>query len=278
MGKDLDIDELLAHLPLFAGMDASVREKLAKAALQIRVTKKTTIFHKGDHAQGLYIVAVGHIKISLPSTRGREKIIEFVEAGRAFGEAVMFLEHPYLNDAQALTDSLLIWIDKRDIDTAIESDPLFARIIIKGLSQRFENLMRDIETVHLSTAFERVVRYLLGQPHQEMHTALIVNKRMIASKLGLTPETFSRVLKQLIQQELITVKGSTVCIHGRSELENMIQSATQPCINHMLNPTLKLPGGICLTEQFVPAQGLVQSGIGSRQAVANRINSGLNAI
>ena len=116
---------------------------------------------------------------------------------------------------------MVTWIDKRDIDAAIDRDPSFARIIIKGLSRRFENLIRDIETVHLSSALQRVVGYLLMQPHNGTQTPLIVHKQMIASKLGLTPETFSRVLQKLIKKQMIAVKGSTISIHGRPELEQL---------------------------------------------------------
>ncbi len=64
-----------------------------------------------DGEKGIYFIKrfllenTTNVQTFMPSEHPKS-FIEFVEAGRAFGEAVMFLEHPYLNDAQALTDSL----------------------------------------------------------------------------------------------------------------------------------------------------------------------------
>ena len=147
----------------------------------------------------------------------------------------MFLDHPYLINAQALSDSLLLWIDKRDIERALEQDPRFALQLLKGLSQRFETLLLDIEEVNLKTAVERVAGYLLSQPYEGDETVLKFNKRMIASKLGLTPETFSRALNQLTQSHLISVHGSKVQMHERSELmsaQAVVQTSDQTASGH----------------------------------------------
>lgn len=217
MGKLQEVEELLSHLALFEGMKPDVRCELAQAAVKLRVQKNDMILHRGEQARGLYVLVIGQVKISIPSQQ-REKVIEFIGPGQAFGEAVMFLDHPYLINAQALSDSLLLWIDKRDIELAIEKDSRFGLQLLKGLSQRFETLLLDIEEVNLKTAVERVAGYLLNQPYEGDETVLKFNKRMIASKLGLTPETFSRALNQLTQSHLISVHGSKVQMHERAEM------------------------------------------------------------
>lgn len=227
MGKKLNVDKLLAHLPLFEGMDAQVRARLAMSIHQIRIQKNEVVFRRGEPARGLFIVAVGYVKIAIPSDRTREKVIEFIGPGQAFGEAVMFLNHPYLVDVQALEDGLLLWIDKRDIEEAISHSPTFAMQMLKGLSERFETLLRDIEVVNLHTSYERVAGYLLRQPHEQELTPLRFNKRMIASKLGLTPETFSRALHQLSVDGLISVENAIVRIHDRKGMGSLVALATQ---------------------------------------------------
>ncbi len=227
MGKKLNVDKLLAHLPLFEGMDAQVRARLAMSIHQIRIQKNEVVFRRGEPARGLFIVAAGYVKIAIPSDRTREKVIEFIGPGQAFGEAVMFLNHPYLVDVQALEDGLLLWIDKRDVEEAISHSPMFAMQMLKGLSERFETLLRDIEVVNLHTSYERVAGYLLRQPHEDELTPLLFNKRMIASKLGLTPETFSRALHQLSVDGLISVENAMVRIHDREGLGSLVAVATQ---------------------------------------------------
>ncbi len=235
MGKKLNVDQLLAHLPLFDGMDAQVCAKLATSVHRVRVQKNEIVLRRGEPARGLYIVAAGYVKMAIPSDRSREKVIEFIGPGQAFGEAVMFLDHPYLVDVQALEDGVLLWIDKRDIEEAISQSPVFAMQMLKGLSERFETLLRDIEVVNLHTSYERVAGYLLRQPHEGALTQLLFNKRMIASKLGLTPETFSRALHQLSDDGLISVDNTMVRIHDRTGLQNLMTVATQSSKSDSVN-------------------------------------------
>lgn len=209
MIKPQDTEELLSHLKVFECMSSEVRRDLAVASVRLRYQKNEMIFHRGDQALGLYVVVVGRVKISIPSPQ-REKVIEFIDPGQAFGEAVMFLDHPYLINAQALSDCLLVWIDKRSIEKAMERDPVFCMHLLKGLSHRFETLLKDIEVVNLQTAIERVTGYLLTQPRDDEDTIHLFNKKMVASKLGLTPETFSRALNQLIQNDAISVHGAKI--------------------------------------------------------------------
>ena len=224
MQHKLDINGLLSRLPLFRNLDAEQIAALARTCHQVRVSKHEYVFHKGDQANGMHIVAVGHIKLALPSPSGHEKVIEFFGPGQAFGEAVMFLERPYMVSAQALEDTLLIWIDKSDIYAAIDRDPSFARRMLAGLSLRLHMLVQDIETVSLQNAAQRVIAYLLNQPREGDRTSFAFNKVHIASKLGLTPETLSRLLQQLMQAGLISVDKLDVTIHDVQALEQRLYS------------------------------------------------------
>ncbi|MBL8508925.1 MAG: Crp/Fnr family transcriptional regulator [Chitinimonas sp.] len=212
MAIKLDIEALLAHLPLFRSLDKTQLVLMAQASQEVRVAKHGFVFHRGDAASGLYVVAVGGIKLAIPSVNGQEKVIEFFSPGQAFGEAVMFLDKPYMVQAQALEDTLLLWIDKQDIYAAIDRDPSFARRMLAGLSLRLHALVQDIETVNLQNASQRVISYLLKQPREGEHVQFPFNKNVIASKLGLTPETLSRLLHQLNSKGYIAVDGRDVHI------------------------------------------------------------------
>lgn len=222
MSSKLDIDALLSHLPLFRNLDAPQLALMAEASQQVRVPKHGYVFQRGDPATGLYVVAVGSIKLAVVAANGQEKVIEFFGPGQAFGEAVMFLDRPYMVQAQALDDTLLIWIDKQDIYAAIDHDPSFARRMLAGLSLRLHSLVQDIETINLQNASQRVISYLLAQPRADGHVQFPFNKNVIASKLGLTPETLSRLLHQLSSAGLIAVEGRDVVIHDIAALEQRL--------------------------------------------------------
>lgn len=229
MAKPLDVSEFLGHLPIFRTLDHVSRQELADAARAKRLVKHEYLFRRGDLPTGMYIVVVGTMKLSIPDVRNNlEKVVEFIAPGEVFGEALMFLAHPYPTDAQALDDCLVIWIDRSDIDRLIDHDPLFARRMLTSLSVRFERLLHDIETISLHTADERLVDYLLRQSREGDTTRLMFNKRVIASKLGLKPETLSRSLQHLSAEGLISVNGARVQILDEERLTRMVSDLCEP--------------------------------------------------
>lgn len=224
MEKTRLAEDLLDHLSLFQGLDQAFRKDLAHTAKQIRVEKGACIFEKGQQAKGLYVVVTGRVKLSIPSPTKREKVIEFIGPGQAVGEAVMFMDQPYLINAHALEDCMLLWIDKTRIVQAIESFPHFALNVISNLSSRFITLLHDIEVVNLQSAHQRVAGYLLSLPSDHGMVKLNSSKGNISSKLGLTAETFSRALQHLTHEGLIVVHASKVDILDMDRLTRVMQS------------------------------------------------------
>ncbi|NLR73658.1 Crp/Fnr family transcriptional regulator [Leeia aquatica] len=219
MVPKLDVPSLLGHLNLFAQLDEKSLARLAERSQQVRVPRHAFVFHRGDPASGLYVVAVGRVKLSIPAANGQEKVIEFFGSGQAFGEAMMFIEQPYMVQAQALEDCLLLWVSKQDVLAVIDRQPAFARSLLTGMAARLHTLMQDIEMVSLHSASQRLIHYLLNLPCESGLLTLPVNKNVVASKLGLTPETLSRLLHQFSDAGIITVRGRKVTLHSRDALQ-----------------------------------------------------------
>ena len=222
MTKQLDIRELLVRAPLFTSLNRNWCEILANSAQVHRLLKNQFLYRRGDAATGIYLVAVGQIKASIPVPRSRHgKVIEMFGPGDSFGETLMLLNHPHIVDAQALDDSVVIWLDKRDIEQVLSVEAEFALQLLKNVSRRFETLLHDIETVSTHNASERVAEYLLKQPREGTQTQLKFSKCLIASRLGLQAESLSRALQRLSKDHLISVHGSHVEILNEQGLQQL---------------------------------------------------------
>ena len=221
MTKKQGIHDWISGLVLFDGISRECRDKLAAASREVPVARQQVIYQRGENATGLYVLATGHVKLSIASQKGPEKVIDLIGSGQSFGEAAMVLAHPYQHNAQALEEGLLIWIPKEAVDKAAEKFTGFSRRLMTSLAMQCESLQHDIELVNLHSASERVADYLLHQPIEEGKTRLRFDKRVIASKLGLKPETFSRALQQLKMQGLIAVKGASILILDPSRLRSI---------------------------------------------------------
>jgi CRP-like cAMP-binding protein len=171
-------------------------------------------------------VADGQGNVGFPSPQGVEKVIDIVRRGQSFGEALLFLDKPYMVFAQALADAMLLHVAKHAMLQELSCDPGFARRLLSGLARRVHGLVRDVEAYSLRSGQERVIGYLLadaadisvnGKP-VEVH--LTPGKSVIASRLNMTPEHFSRILHDLCASGLIEVNGRAVRIPDLQRLRD----------------------------------------------------------
>lgn len=218
--REIDPRVFLARLPLFRELGTASIERIAAGADKRRLARGTVLFRQGEAPTGFYLMVVGEIRLVSPGARG-SRLTAIVEAGRSFGEPVMFLEKPYLVDAIAHTDAVVIHVPKENVFEEIERNPRFARRVIAGLATRVESLVREIDAHVRGGARERLVAYLLrGHEHAagEISIRLPASKAAIASQLGLTPEHLSRVLRDLATQALLRVEGRRIVVPDAARL------------------------------------------------------------
>jgi CRP-like cAMP-binding protein len=213
----------LANLPMFSEMDAAELDRLAAAAVPLYFEKGRSVVQCGDPCNGFHVVVYGQVKLGFTSPQGVEKVVEIVRPGQSFGEALMFLDKPYIVFAQALADTMLLHVAKHAVFEELGHDALFARRMLSGLSRRLHGLVRDVEAYTLRSGQERAIGYLLGELGEgaergpaEVHLA--PGKSVIASRLNMTPEHFSRILHELCVQGLIEVNGRSVRIPDLARL------------------------------------------------------------
>jgi CRP-like cAMP-binding protein len=212
--SNVDIPALLRHQPLFQALAPEQLDALLPHVSEVRCAKGDTLFHKGDPCDGMYVTVYGRVKLSLFSAQGAEKVVEVIQPGQSFAEAVMFLGYAYPVLAQCLDDALLLKVEAIGILQALGGDGDFARRLLAGMSMRLHGLIRDVERYSTENAMQRVCGYLsqawidAGEPDGAF--PLPLNKNLIASRLNLTPETFSRVLQRLMSAQLIQVAGREV--------------------------------------------------------------------
>jgi CRP/FNR family transcriptional regulator, dissimilatory nitrate respiration regulator len=206
--------EFLARLPLFNDMAPAELDRIAEKTTELRVERGDTIFRRGDPCIGFHIVIYGQVKLAFVSPQGDEKVVEIIGPGQSFGEALMFMGKPYIVSAQALADTLLLHVAQSVVFDGLEHDAGFARKMLAGMSRRLHGLIGDIESNSLRSGTQRVIGYLLkGEPHGDGdNLTLDVGKAVIASRLNLTPEHFSRILHDLADKQLIKVNGRKITI------------------------------------------------------------------
>lgn len=210
--------DFLRNLPLFRELDLSELEAIAAATSEQRVPAGTVLFRRGDPCDGFHVIVLGRVKLALLTPAGAEKVVEILDPGQSFGEAVMFIGRPYNLFAEALADSLLLHVGRSATLEAVAGNAGFARCMLDELAQRQCRLVADIEAYTLKSATERVIGYLLAAlaeapgPGQPADVVLAASKSVLASRLNITREHFSRILHELSLAGLIRVSGRNIHI------------------------------------------------------------------
>lgn len=223
----LNITALIGRIPLFSSMSPHEVERISQGCKEIRASKGDILFYKGDLCDGFHLLLSGQIKLAFTSAQGNEKVVEIIQPGQTFGEAIMFMDTPYIVYAQALADAEMLHISKAAIDGELENDPRLARKMLASMAMRLHQLMNDMEGYSLHSGKERIIAYLLRDLGAEdndrngpLSVTLPTTKGVVASRLNLTQEHFSRILHELVEDGLIIVKGREITIPDLKRLRN----------------------------------------------------------
>ena len=211
----LDIPSLLRRIPLFSELSEADIQLVARYTRERQVTRGEVLFQRGDLPHGFYFVVSGQVKLAFSSSQGTEKVVEIIGPMQSFGEAVMFMNHPYPVFAEALSETVLVHVGQAVVSELIDQDSTFARKLLAGMAIRLHGLIQDVETYSLRSSTQRVIGYLLQVADNDApcEIALPTSKQVIASRLNLTPETLSRIFHDLSDAGLITVQGKRVSLH-----------------------------------------------------------------
>lgn len=219
--------ELRRHY-LFASMHEA---DLAEVAGSVRVEsldKGQRLFDQDDPAQRFFLVRSGQVKLYRLSPDGQEKIIEIMGPGKTFAEAVMFMErHTYPVYAEALGPVVALSVDntaflgvlRRSADTCLR--------VMADMSMHLHARVTEIDNLCLHNATYRLVTYLLeqvpdeGQDTSQIH--LSVAKGVLAARLSIQRETFSRILARLRELSLIDVSGQDIVVTDLPALRALVQ-------------------------------------------------------
>lgn len=214
-----DMPRFLAGSPLFSGLSPDELSRIAQSSELTSYVKGDMVFRVGQPCEAFQMVVSGQVKLFVVSPAGHEKVIEIFGAGQSFAEAIMFLDKPFIFNAQALNDVLLLKVSKQSVFAEIARDPKFAMHMLGGVSRRLQTLIQDVEGYALKSGMQRLIAFFLrdvdltaASTVNSLVVTLPASKGTIASRLSLTPEYFSRVLHELAAKDLIQLDGRDIRI------------------------------------------------------------------
>lgn len=173
---------------------------LIRDAKQREVERGSTIFYQGETAHSLFIILDGWVKLYRLSPCGVEAVVSVLSREDAFGEASAMPGEVYSTGAEAVADSHIMQIDAQSLWSAIKENPQLCHALLGASVSRNRALVDQLEQLKSHTGAQRIADFLLGLCKTEHGACTVVlpyDKGLIASWLGLKPETLSRAFKRL---------------------------------------------------------------------------------
>lgn len=214
----------LERCALFANLTSETRALLALDAIERHYARGDPVVKKGDAPNSLILVLAGKLKMTCQSPDGNERVIDILSPGQTYGEMAVSLgeSHPVFVTALAYTQ--ILHIELRAIRQLAAREPEFRLRLMMGLSERILLVTQDIVATSCLAPVQRIASYLLASstPTQPV-IELPVYKWVIASRLAMTPEAFSRALRDFVESKIIIVQGKRLHILDRARLAAMAQ-------------------------------------------------------
>jgi CRP/FNR family cyclic AMP-dependent transcriptional regulator len=206
----------LQGIPLFSKVCEADLEALASRLIERRYPKSATIVEEGLPGDYMYVIRQGRVKVTKASEDGREKIMDFLEAGNFFGEMSLLDQLPRSASVETLEPSRLLALSRNDFLEVLRRSPDLALAVIQVLILRLREADEQASSMSFQrvkertqSLFRRMARDELGED-QRLTPAL--THQQIADMIGTSRETVTRVIKLLKQDGWLGQRGKRYAV------------------------------------------------------------------
>ncbi|HBQ37227.1 MAG TPA: transcriptional regulator [Rhodobacteraceae bacterium] len=189
----------IRSLMLFKDMDEDSFSELTRAAYVQDFPPQVDLILEGDRCDFLHIMIDGSLELFAEWNR-HETALTILRSGATFILAAVVRDAPNLMSARTLEKSRVIMIPAEDVREIFQKDHEFARAVVMELAYCYRGVVKGVKSLKLRTSIERLANYLLKWQKKTGGSdsfTLGIEKRRLASILGMTPENLSRAIKTL---------------------------------------------------------------------------------
>jgi len=215
---------------LFCNMSQSTVAALDSIKFTAVYPKGSLLFVEGEQPRGVFILCSGRAKLTTSSAEGKILIVKIAEPGEVLGASATILGKPYEVSAETLEPSQLNFIKRDDFLRFLNTHAEASMHTVQQLSEKYHAAQREIRSLGLSrTTGEKLAKLLLEWCEREgeittkgIRLKVLLTHEEIAQMIGTTRETVTRLLSDLKRKKIIDVKGSTVMVLQKNNLERMV--------------------------------------------------------
>lgn len=184
---------LMSKVAVLSAFSRDEIVSMTNGATVVIYNGRELLFSEGEPAEQFFIVIKGQVRLFRILGDGRVALFHLVSAGESFAEAVVLSGQKYPVSAECDPGSQIIAISRLQLVNRLRNDKAMIGRMMQSLIERERFFYRELNDLRKRSPSQRLAGFLLSQTDD----AEIVPKHVIANRIGVTPETFSRALRKL---------------------------------------------------------------------------------
>lgn len=214
----------LKTLSLFNNCSDDFFAAVKAESVHLKTQKGKILFLHGDAANRFYLIRTGWVKLFRETLDGTQAVVDIISKDHIFGDTSIFENSQYPYSAEIVEGGEILSYPVAPLKSEIERNPAFAYDMLSAMARYRKQQDREIEHRSIQNAAQRIGCFLLRLTKQDETGNIIIHlpydKMLVASRLGMQPETFSRALKKLKDETGIEIKGSTIHVGALDQLSS----------------------------------------------------------
>jgi len=212
--------KILEKVPLFYGLSSEAMDNLVQATSRKSYPKDTTLVEENETGETLYMIVTGKVKVTNIGPDGKEVILSVLGPGEFFGEMSLLDDEPRSATVVTMEKTEMISLRRKEFFYLLENNKEILAKLLSTISGRLRHANAQIRSLALLDVLGRIARLFLDLAAKEGRKLLdgsVVFRRPthqeIASMVGTSRETVSRMIGDLSREGYIKISGKDIIIN-----------------------------------------------------------------
>jgi len=213
----------------FCGLAQASTEAFNKIKHAAVFPEHAVVLVEGQSPWGIFILCQGRAKLSTTSRDGKTLIVRIAEAGEVLGLHAVITGGPYELTVETMQPCQLNFVGREDMLQFLKEHADASLHATQHLARDCSDSYGVVRSIGLShSVSERFARFLLETAadgrvsNGTVRVRLAMTHEEISQLVGTSRETITRLLSEFRRNDLAELKGSTLVIHNRPALKNLV--------------------------------------------------------
>ncbi|MBL8588523.1 MAG: helix-turn-helix domain-containing protein [Methylobacteriaceae bacterium] len=217
----------IRHSPLFGRLPEATFQRLFEGQPVHLLGKDARLFEWGRPASTCFVLLQGLVKLYRASESGERAVLSICGPGRALMLAEGLTGKPYSASAETVSPTRLLMLDVTELRDRMQADVRLSMALLAAAAADLRQLVAHVEELKAMTGPARLAAMILNLSEARagaMQVTLPYEKQLIAGRLGMTPESFSRAMRQL-KEHGVRVSRDRLVITDIGRLRGLLESS-----------------------------------------------------